>query len=201
MLDTLLEWDQWLFHLINYDWHNGFLDQMMPLWREKKVWIPLYILLAGFVFYRFRWKGLYFVLAAVLTIAIADPVSSQLIKKNFQRERPCRAAHLDKEVKLLVPCGGGYSFTSSHATNHFALGAFLFLTVGRLIGRWRWLFLLWAASIAFGQVYVGVHYPLDVTVGGLVGFLIGWLIYRLYSSIPSIRIPEFTDQPPPQPAV
>lgn len=191
MLDTLLQWDQWLFHVVNYDWHNGWLDAVMPYWREKKMWIPLYLIIGGFVFYRYRLKGLYFILAAVLTIAIADPLSSQLIKKNFQRDRPCREATLQQEVNLLIPCGGGYSFTSSHATNHFAIGVFLFLTIGNLIRTWRWLFLFWAASIAFGQVYVGVHYPLDVIAGGLVGSLIGWLVFRLYEHWPSIRIDDF----------
>lgn len=191
MLDTLLEWDQWLFHVINYDWHNSFLDAVMPYWREKRVWIPLYLIIGSFALYRYRLKGLYFILAAVLTIAIADPVSSQLIKKNIQRDRPCREASLQKEVKLLIPCGGGYSFTSSHATNHFAIGVFLFLTIGRLIRKWRWLFLLWAGSIALGQVYVGVHYPLDVIAGGLVGSLIGWGVYLLYKNLRSLRVNEF----------
>lgn len=191
MLDTLLEWDQWLFHIINYDWHNGFMDSIMPYWREKRVWIPLYLIISIFVLYRYRLKGFYFILAAVLTIAIADPVSSQLIKKNIQRDRPCREVSLQKEVKLLIPCGGGYSFTSSHATNHFAIGVFLLLTIGRLIPRWRWLFLFWAASISFGQVYVGVHYPLDVTIGGLVGGLIGWMVFLLYKNLKSVRVNEF----------
>lgn len=196
MLDTLLEWDQWLFHIINYDWHNGLLDTIMPYWREKKVWIPFYLLIGGFALYRYRLKGLYFILAAVLTIAIADPVSSQLIKKNVQRDRPCREAALQQEVKLLIPCGGGYSFTSSHATNHFAIGVFLFLTIGQLFRSWRWLFLVWAASIAFGQVYVGVHYPLDVTAGALVGSLIGWLVYILYKNLRSLRVDEFWEDSP-----
>lgn len=191
MLDTLIQWDQWLFHLINYDWHNGFLDAVMPYWRKKEVWIPLYCLIAGFCLYRYRLKGLYFILAAVLTVAIADPVSSQLIKKSIQRDRPCREAALEKDVKLLIPCGGGYSFTSSHATNHFAIGVFLMLTIGRLFGAWRWLFLGWAASIAFGQVYVGVHYPLDVIAGAGVGGLIGWSVFRLYQAFKPIRIDDF----------
>lgn len=194
MLDTLLQWDQWLFHLINYDWHNEFLDSLMPLWREKKLWIPMYLLLAGFSLYKYRLKGLFFILAAAFTVAVADPVSSQLIKKNIHRDRPCREVGLQKEVKLLVPCGGGYSFTSSHATNHFALGVFLLLTIGRLMGQWRFIFLLWAASIAFGQVYVGVHYPLDVIGGGLVGSIIGWATYLLYRSWERIRIDDFCRQ-------
>lgn len=196
MLDTLLEWDQWLFHIINYDWHNGLLDVIMPYWREKKLWIPLYLIIGGFALYRYRLKGLYFILAAALTIAIADPVSSQLIKKNVQRDRPCREASLQQEVNLLIPCGGGYSFTSSHATNHFAIGVFLFLTIGQLFRSWRWLFLVWAASIAFGQVYVGVHYPLDVTAGALVGSLIGWLVCILYKNLRSLRVDEFWEDSP-----
>lgn len=196
MLDTLLEWDQWLFHIINYDWHNGLLDAIMPYWREKKLWIPLYLIIGGFALYRYRLKGLYFILAAALTIAIADPVSSQLIKKNVQRDRPCREASLQQEVNLLIPCGGGYSFTSSHATNHFAIGVFLFLTIGQLFRSWRWLFLVWAASIAFGQVYVGVHYPLDVTAGALVGSLIGWLVCILYKNLRSLRVDEFWEDSP-----
>jgi len=191
MLETLIQWDQWLFHLINNDWHYGFLDEMMPLWREKKFWIPMYLLLAGYSLYKYRLKGLFFILAAVLTIAIADPISSQLIKKNVKRDRPCREVSLQKEVKLLIHCGGGYSFTSSHATNHFALGVFLFLTIGRLLRSWRWLFLLWAASIAYGQVYVGVHYPLDILAGALVGSLIGWIIFLAYKSWERIRIEDF----------
>jgi undecaprenyl-diphosphatase len=38
--------------------------------------------------------------------------------------------------------------------------------------------LLWAAFIALAQVYVGVHYPGDVLVGGLLGAWIGWIVAR-----------------------
>lgn len=163
----------------------------MPYWREKKTWIPLYLVFGLYAVVKYRIKALYFILAAALTVAIGDPVSSRLIKKNVKRERPCREASLSREVKLLVHCGGGYSFTSSHATNHFAIGVFLFLTIGRLFRSWRWLLLLWAASIAFGQVYVGVHYPLDVLVGALIGSLIGWLVFLLYRRLPQFYIGDF----------
>lgn len=188
MLDNLLVWDQWLFELINVDGHTSWLDQLFPLWRDKRFWIPAYLLLAAWLIYRFRWKGFFLILGAILTIAISDPLSSEVVKKQVKRDRPCRSAALAGEVQVLIPCGGGYSFPSSHATNHFALAVFLYLTLGRLFRSRRWLLLLWAATVAYGQVYVGVHYPLDVLAGALLGSLVGGLIAYLYSRTHSIRI-------------
>ena len=79
-----------------------------------------------------------------------------------------------------MDCGSGYSFTSSHATNHFAIALFLVLLWGRKHPFLRYLFPLWAASIALAQVYVGVHYPLDIFVGSLLGVGIGVLGYFSY---------------------
>jgi undecaprenyl-diphosphatase len=50
---------------------------------------------------------------------------------------------------------------------------FCFLTLRRHIGKWAWLFFVWAASICYAQVYVGVHYPLDIAGGALLGMLAG----------------------------
>ncbi len=179
-MTELLQLDQEIFHIINDQWHNSFLDAILPYWRDKKFWIPFYLLLTAFLAYQFKIKALYFVLAVALTIGIADTTSSKLIKKSVQRLRPCNDPALKSDVNLLVGCGGGYSFTSSHATNHFAMALFFFLTLGRLYRWTRIPFLFWAASIAFGQVYVGVHYPLDVLVGSIIGSLIGIIIGKLY---------------------
>lgn len=180
-METLLQLDQTLFFIINNDWHNSFLDAIMPHWRDKYTWIPLYLFLAIFVGYRFRIRGLYWVLFLALTVGVADTVSSKIIKKSVQRVRPCNDQQIQSEVKLLVRCGGGYSFTSSHATNHFAVALFIIATLGRIY-RWiRWPFLLWAASIAFGQVYVGVHYPMDILVGAINGSIIGYGIALLFN--------------------
>ena len=87
----------------------------------------------------------------------------------------CNDEKIATQVKLLVPCGSGYSFPSSHATNHFAAAVFIIFTFVEK-RRWlKWSLLAWATSIAFGQVYVGVHYPLDVICGGILGSGIGWL--------------------------
>lgn len=191
-MEAILEFDQTIFFLINNDGHNSFLDAIMPYWRDKYTWIPFYLALAIFVIYKFKAKGLYLILALALTVGIADTISSKIIKKSVQRLRPCNDTQINQQVKLLVRCGGGYSFTSSHATNHFAVALFLIGTLGRIFRRIKWPLLFWAATIAIGQVYVGVHYPLDILVGGTIGSLIGIGISRIYQSFPKLMLQNAT---------
>jgi undecaprenyl-diphosphatase len=83
-------------------------------------------------------------------------------------------------MRLLVQCGSGYSFPSTHATNHFAFALFM---IGTLAQRYRWIvapLIIWAAAIAYAQVYVGVHYPFDVLCGALLGSSIGIFVARVF---------------------
>jgi undecaprenyl-diphosphatase len=81
---------------------------------------------------------------------------------------------------LLDGCGAGFSFTSSHATNHFALATFLSLTFRQWMSRYTWVLFVWATSIAYAQVYAGVHYPLDIVGGAALGSGIGYLTGKFY---------------------
>lgn len=123
------------------------------------------------------------VLAVLLNFAASDLISSRLIKNNVERLRPCNDIELQDKMVKRVNCSGGYSFTSSHATNHFAMAVMLIFLFYR---RWKpvlWIGLIWAGVISFAQVYVGVHFPLDVTVGSFLGIAIGTingLIYNRY---------------------
>lgn len=177
---SLLELDQSLFALINGEWTSPILDWILPVWREKLFWIPVYFFIMSFMVINFRKKGYWFIVFMMLTVGAADLVSNELVKKNVERLRPCREPSVTNE-RVLVRCGSGYSFTSNHAANHFAVSMFLIFTIGR---RFRWVVpaaLFWAASIAYGQVYVGVHYPLDVICGGILGTLIAYLGSYFYS--------------------
>jgi undecaprenyl-diphosphatase len=115
-------------------------------------------------------------LAAVLilpTILISDQFASAVIKALVDRPRPC---HILGDVRLLVDCGGGLSFPSSHAVNHFAAALVLAYFMPR--GTW-WLF-GYASIIAFSRVYVGVHYPLDVIGGAAIGMIVGALVIMAF---------------------
>lgn len=174
-MNELLQLDETLFFLINQDGQSAWLDWLLPVWRNKYTWIPLYLLLTGLAVWKFRWKSLVWALLLGLTVAAGDMTSHRIIKQQVQRPRPCQTETLQQEVRLLVPCGGGYSFTSNHATNHFALAMFFAGTLGIFFRKWKWLLFLWAFGVAYAQVYVGVHYPLDVLGGAILGIIIGSL--------------------------
>jgi membrane-associated phospholipid phosphatase len=173
--------DRQLFLLVNGAWNHPWLDAILPIWREANTWMPLYLFLILFVVINFPTKAFSWILTAIICFAISDQMSSSLLKPFFARLRPCNDPELVGMVRLLLPnCGSGYSFTSSHATNHFAFGIFVFLTMGQVLGKWKWAFLFWAGSVAYAQVYVGVHYPLDVLSGAILGSLIGWAMASIF---------------------
>jgi membrane-associated phospholipid phosphatase len=82
---------------------------------------------------------------------------------------------------LLSGCSGSYSFTSSHAANHFGIATFVSITMYSTFRKWIWLFYLWAFFISYAQVYVGVHYPLDVLVGGLIGVVAALVTANIFN--------------------
>lgn len=172
-LQWLTSWDARVFEAINQGLANDFFDILLTFWRNKYSWIPAYVLLLLFWIIRYRWRTWFLAAFLLAAVAIGDTVSSQWIKKSVQRLRPCN--DIEQPVRVVIPCGPGYSFTSSHATNHFAIAVFVWLTVRRRFRGWGLPLLFWASLVALAQVYVGVHYPLDVLAGALLGSFIGWL--------------------------
>lgn len=98
-------------------------------------------------------------------ILVAEGVSLAL-KSWIGRDRP-PLSNPDPEPLIDLPAT--HSFPSGHATVSFACATVLALAVPRL----RVPLYSLAALIAFSRVYVGVHYPLDVLAGALLGVLLG----------------------------
>jgi undecaprenyl-diphosphatase len=150
------------------------LDFICPWLREKLFWVPLYLLLGWYFFTKYKANALWLLAFALLTVLLADQVSSTLIKPIFHRLRPCNNPSLALTMRLVVQsCGSGYSFVSSHAANHFGLAAFLIVLFPQKTSM-ALLLLFWAFAVSFSQVYVGVHFPADVVAGGLLGLTIGF---------------------------
>jgi undecaprenyl-diphosphatase len=188
-LESVQSFDQSLFVLVNRIATHPWLDTLMPFFRESTFWIPFYLFLIVFVFVNFGKKGWVWLLFAFITVLLTDQLSSSIIKNWVQRPRPCSDPLFSDQVRLLLDhCSGGYSFTSSHATNHFGVATFLFITLGRYFGTWKYLLFIWASLICYAQVYVGVHYPLDVIFGALLGFTIGHFVSWAYQKSDPLHI-------------
>lgn len=172
--------DEWLLVKINNDWGNSYFDRLLPLFRETIFWYPLYLFVFMWVIMKFRIQGLWWVAGLLLTAALSDILSSQVIKVLIFRTRPCQDAEVGNMIRFIINyCPKSSSFTSSHATTHFGQAMFYFITL-RHVGKWWILAFGWAFAIVYTQVYVGVHYPSDVTFGALLGFLIGWITGKLF---------------------
>ena len=189
----LMDLDHRLFTLINQQGSSSFLDTVLPFLREAQFWLPLYLFLIVFATLNFGLKGWWWSLAFVLTAALCDIVSSQLIKEAIFRLRPCQDPLQAHDIIIRVKyCPKSSSFTSSHATTHFGLSMFIFQTFKGL-SKWWALIFSWAFAISYTQIYVGVHYPLDVISGGIIGCMIGTIMANLFRK--QIGLITFDNQP------
>ena len=158
-------------------WLNGFhtpwLDKIMYWVTERNTWIPIYILLIIWLIWRYKQRAAGIIGLLILTILIADQTASTLLKPWVERLRPCYVSYLQDKIHLVVEgCGGKYGFASSHASNSFGLATALWLLVlkhFRYKKLWRTITFVWAIIVAYSRVYVGVHYPLDIVAGALIG--------------------------------
>lgn len=184
-METIIHIDQLIFKFIHFDMSNSLFDFYLPIFRMKYTWAPIYIFIISYLFFNIK-KGVWMTFfVIILTVITADVTSSHLIKKNVKRIRPCNVEYFYTIER--VPCGSGYSFTSSHAANHFALSLILMLTIAKR-RRVKLLLWLWAIIIAFSQIYVGVHYPLDVIAGGFLGVGIACFYYQVYKYLQKSKV-------------
>lgn len=181
IMETILHFDKMLFRLINRSWQNPLFDSLLPIIRNSATWVPLYLFLLIFGLLNFKKNVWIWVVFAASTAILCDFVSSDIIKETFYRLRPCH--HPGLAILRVGYCGQNSSFTSSHATNHFGMAIFFFLTLKDYIHKWGYLFFAWAAIIIYAQVYVGVHYPLDVICGGMVGTCLGLITATAFNRV------------------
>ena len=172
-MQLFLDLDMRLFIFLNQTIANVVLDVIMPFLTNLDNWrIPI-----GLTWLLLMWKGgkkgRVAALLLIPVLTMSDYTSSSILKPLFGRIRPC---HVMENVRLLVNCGSGLAFPSSHATNISAV-AVLFSFFYR---RGMPAFLFIAFMVGLSRIYVGVHYPADVLFGFMVGTGISFLLIYTY---------------------
>lgn len=178
MIEKLEELDRQLFMYLN-SLNAEWLDVLMYWITYKYTWYPLYVALIVLVVIKFKWRGALIMLVVIISVGLADQLTSGFMKPYFGRLRPCHEPEISSLINVVTGCGGRFGFASSHASTTFALATSLWL----LLKDWsRWFVwgFVWATVVAYSRVYVGVHYPSDIFVGALGGIAVGWITVYLF---------------------
>jgi undecaprenyl-diphosphatase len=194
MLETLYSIDKSIFFFFNHSLHNSVLDVVMVfLTRTDTLHFRIfYVLLWLALVVKGGRTGRTVAILLIPLITASDQLSSSVIKHLVGRIRPCATL---PDVTLLVHCGSGLSFPSSHAVNNFA-AATLFSYYYR---RWTWAFVTYASLVALSRPYVGVHYPSDALGGAVIGILVCLALLFLWLQIEKRMIPATEQEQPATP--
>jgi|YNPMSStandDraft_1061717.scaffolds.fasta_scaffold00154_15 undecaprenyl-diphosphatase len=173
MLKLLIELDYYLFKTINA-WNSSIADDIMFVFSHRFVWIPLYLYIIYLIFKQYNKTALVIIISLVATLVLTDQISV-LTKEFFMRLRPSHNPafesfiHINKGIK-----GGLYGFVSSHAANVAGFISFLYF-IKFFKNKYLFTFLLiWAFLVSYSRIYNGLHYPLDILGGWVVGIFIGF---------------------------
>lgn len=165
---------------------SPFLDNLMWTFSSKLFGVPFYLI---FIFILFKNKPFRSAITCtfllVLVVVLSDLTAKYCFKEIFQRFRPSHNLILKDQLTFLNKpdgtfyIGGLYGFISSHACNMFALSFLFYKYIKNIFPKSIWLLLFWASLISFSRIYLGVHFPSDVIVGGIVGIVIAQFLYYL----------------------
>ena len=180
MLEELIHLDKELFLFLNTLGSENWDAFWMFVTRQGS-WYPLYAVLLFFSFKNFGIKKTILLLVAVALLITCTDQLSNFFKYGVQRLRPCYDPEISELTRLVKgSCGGKYGYFSAHSANSFAVAFFFTYLLGSKLKLLGIFLMIWALFVGYSRIYVGVHFPLDVLSGALVGVLLSWLFAKLY---------------------
>ena len=180
MLEELLQWDQNLFIYLNslgsakYDFFWVTVTTILN-------WTPVFFLFLLIVLLKFSKKEAFWVVLTLILLVLFILGFTDFIKETVERLRPNNDPELNSFIRILKH-PSGYSFFSGHASSSFSIATLLFLFLRKRL-RGSFLLYLWPLLFAYSRIYVGVHFPLDIFIGALVGVATAFMFFRIYVKI------------------
>tara|TARA_Y100001970_G_scaffold289485_1_gene420045 strand:+ start:3975 stop:4574 length:600 start_codon:yes stop_codon:yes gene_type:complete len=174
MIEQIIEIDKQIMVFFNKTISNPIFDFIMPIITNQNFLVFSGLILIGYLAYYGEKRGRITIVVLLIAASFSDAICFQVIKPWVGRIRPSHEFY--DYINLLVSKGGKYSFPSNHAAN-----SFVFATVLSYFYEKNKTFLyILASAIAFSRVYVGVHYPLDIVSGAIIGYIISWIILSMW---------------------
>lgn len=180
---TITHYDLMLMPILGGE-HSVFFDAFSQVLTNGWTWIALYLTLLFVVIKNNETMAqiLLVVLAVAACLLFSDGLPDGIVKPLVARPRPLN----DPAVRPLLQIVSGaydsnYSFFSAHAANTFAVCIFFSLLIRNI-----WLtiaLVLWSLTNCWTRIYLGMHYPSDIAVGLLWGFVVGEVVYIAYMHI------------------
>ena len=176
MINVLVEIDTAVFYFINVSLANPFFDWFMPFITEKTHWFPVWGVLITGLLWKGGKRGRMAVLLIIPVIFLSDQLSAHVLKPWIARPRPCVTL---PDVHLLVGLKTSLSFPSAHAANFFAVATYF----NYFYPKYRWIYFGAAFFVALSRVSIGVHYPMDIIAGGILGALCALFVIYTWRAI------------------
>lgn len=162
--------------------HHTYLDTFFKSVTLLGDW-PVYIFALAFLFSKLRFKAFFI----ILLVSILVPITSYISKANFKQPRPMlyfqdKPLFSDlQKVDGVVLHTGLSSFPSGHTMSAFAVFTLLAFFSSGSLGL-TMLFFSLAMLVAASRVYLIQHFVEDVWMGSLMGFILAYLVYYVFSS-------------------
>ncbi len=169
--------DQIIFQAINGLAHKHWLLDWLGIFLAS--YLNYFLVLAA-IFLLLKEKNwrqrIYFFCLAALSVILARGVITEIIRFFYYQPRPFLAL----QIQPLVNHDITGSFPSGHATAYFALALAVFY-INRKLGWW---FLGAAFLVGLARIFVGLHWPLDILAGAIIGLLSAFVIKKIIPQIP-----------------
>jgi len=163
--------DFYLFQQINglagqYTWLDG-----LGIFFAKYFEYVLVFCLFLFLLKNFK-KYLPMVTQAIFAGIISRLFFTEIIRWFFPKDRP----FIENSINLLLNHAPTSAFPSGHAAFYFAISSVVYF-YNKKVGI---LFFLASFLISISRVFCGIHWPLDILAGAIVGIFSGWLIIKIF---------------------